>query len=68
MNEKDLIDLVKVLTVETFEADEEVITFGEQGDKFYIILMGSVSVLIPNQKIRSWRTMRFQFLQNLKWK
>jgi hypothetical protein len=27
---------------------DEVVTFGEEGDKFYVIIKGVVSVLIPN--------------------
>ena len=38
--------------------EEEIIEFGTKGDKFYIILKGSVDVLIPNPKMQGWRHLR----------
>jgi CRP-like cAMP-binding protein len=39
----------RVMTLEIFQPGESVINFGEIGDKFYIILKGSVSILIPSK-------------------
>ena len=40
------------LKYEHFKAGQIVFTIGDYGDKFYIILHGSVGVLIPNKKRR----------------
>jgi CRP-like cAMP-binding protein len=49
----DMMELTKIFAVEKVDALQDVITYGDKGDKFYIILRGSVSVLIPNPKISS---------------
>ena len=38
------------LTLESFPANEFVFHYGEAGNKFYILLEGSVGVLIPRAK------------------
>ncbi len=38
------------LSLENFSADEFVFHYGEVGNKFYILLEGSVGVLIPRAK------------------
>ena len=63
-----MVDLVPVLKIESAEEGDEVVKYGEQGDRFYIILKGSVSVLVPNSKIHGWRSLRFNFKQNVEWK
>ena len=40
---------------------------GEEGNNFYVIIKGIVSVSIPNQKIKNWRMRRFMHLQDIKW-
>lgn len=42
--------LIQVLTYECFKKDDYIINFGEIGDKFYILLSGSVSVYKPSPK------------------
>ena len=65
---KGLNQLVRSFQIEVCEPKEEVIKYGSKGDKFYIILKGSVDVLIPNQKIVGWKQHRQQFLDNCEWK
>ena len=36
--------LVSVLHLETFKPNEKIIKFGEEGDKFYILLQGKVNI------------------------
>ena len=43
----DLEYLAKVVTYKFFENDENIIEYNKFGDIFYVILRGSVSVLIP---------------------
>jgi CRP-like cAMP-binding protein len=48
-----LSEVAKTLSVEVYEAGECIINYGEVGSKFYIILVGRVSVLIPTIDNRS---------------
>lgn len=40
----------EVMTIENFEKNDVVIHFGDIGEKFYIILTGSATILIPSKK------------------
>ena len=40
--------LVSVLHLETFKPNEKIIKFGEEGDKFYILLQGKVNIYKPS--------------------
>ena len=51
-------DLVQAFRCETFDIGDNVITYGEKGDCFYVILKGVVSIHIPNPKIKNWRSTR----------
>ena len=42
--------IISVLNYETFQKDQHIIHFGEIGDKFYILLSGSVSIYKPSPK------------------
>lgn len=46
-SEKKIEKIVKFAKLEVFLPDETIIKFGEYGDKFYIILKGSVSIYKP---------------------
>ena len=48
MTLQSVADLVSKLKLETFEKKDEVITYGSQGDKFYLILEGKVEIKIPD--------------------
>ena len=41
------MEIIKALRIERFKKDDLVFEYGDLGDKFYIILEGSVSVLVP---------------------
>ena len=45
--------LVQVISEEKFEDGENIVTQGENGDKFYIIKSGKVDILINNKYIRT---------------
>ena len=47
IKESQLMEIIKALQIEKFNINEEIFEYGDLGDKFYIILEGSVSVLIP---------------------
>ena len=42
--------IIAVLNYETFRKDEHIIHYGEIGDKFYILLSGTVSIYKPSPK------------------
>lgn len=48
MKDVDYKDLVQGLSFEEHDENSVVFNLGDQGDKFYIILEGSVSVQIRN--------------------
>lgn len=39
--------LINVLEIETYKPNETIINYGEQGNKFYILLLGTVSIYKP---------------------
>ena len=42
--------IIQVLSYESFKKDEHIINFGEIGNKFYILLSGTVSIYKPSPK------------------
>ena len=56
-----LKDIAMGFCFQRSQPDEEIIRYGEYGDKFYIILQGKVSVEIPNPAIRSWKDFYAQY-------
>ena len=64
----DFIDIASFLQYESFDGMKEVINYGEDGIKFYIILKGVVSVSIPNPEIKSFNLELNRFQNLLKWK
>lgn len=42
---------------------KDVINYGDNGDKFYIIIKGIVQVLIPNPAIEKWFPSRKHYLK-----
>jgi hypothetical protein len=61
-------ELSKIVQFQQCLAMDNIIEFGESGDKFYIILLGVVSINIPNPKIQSWGIKRRRYQQLLQWK
>jgi hypothetical protein len=47
---------------------DKVIQYGDKGDKFYILLLGVVSINIPNPEIKNWDWQRRTFLELERWK
>lgn len=45
-----LTQLIRHVTVEYFQPKEPVITFGEQGSKFYIVVKGRLKVMVPQPR------------------
>ena len=51
LREKDFIDIASYLQYESFDGMKEVVKYGDDGHKFYIILKGVVNVSVPNPEI-----------------
>lgn len=49
MPEKNLLELAQCLNLLEMKEDDIVFDFEEEADLFYIILVGSVSVLVPDK-------------------
>lgn len=49
MPEKNLLELAQCLNLLELKQGELVFDYGEDGDLFYIILSGSVGVLVPDK-------------------
>lgn len=47
-----MTEVAKVLNYENFKKGSNVFEWGSFGDKFYIILRGRVSVLVPQEKLK----------------
>ena len=51
----DLDDIIDVIQIEKFQKHEVVFNYGDDGDKFYIILGGETSCMLPNKdEIDNW--------------
>jgi hypothetical protein len=47
---------------------DKVINYGDVGDTLYIILLGVVSIMIPNPTIVNWKIQRKKYYRLLEWK
>ena len=53
---------------ERLQGMQDCMKYGEKGNKFYIMLRGVVSVMVPNSQIRSLPIKRKDFNYLLEWK
>ncbi|CDW90548.1 UNKNOWN [Stylonychia lemnae] len=53
MKEVDFVFLCERATYEHFNPNKNIFQYGDYGEKFYIVLQGSVQVLIPRRKDRA---------------
>jgi len=63
IQDQDFTDLATCLNYECYKAGENVFEFGSYGDKFYIILQGTVGVYIPNPDVREFNRKFADFKQ-----
>lgn len=54
-----------MMTMEEYEKDDIIINFGEVANKFYIILKGSVSVLVPVKKKLKLTVQKYKQYENM---
>lgn len=64
---QDLCEIVQSFYFEQYEPGQEIMRHGQEGNNFYVIIKGIVSVSIPNQKIKNWKIRRFMHLQDIQW-
>ena len=55
VKDQDFQSIIDCLQHESFQPGEAIMQYGDYGDKFYIILKGSVKCLIPSPKIKNSR-------------
>jgi len=64
----ELRELTNYLKFEQFDEFTKVMTYGEHGSEFYIIIKGVVSVNVPNPIIADWSVKYRDYKSLLKWK
>ena len=57
--------LIAVLNLETFKANQNIIRFGEEGDKFYILLDGTVGIYKPIYVQKDMKLKEYILVQQL---
>lgn len=67
IKDKDMNEMVAAFKLLNIEAGEDVIRYGENGNTFFVILQGIVSISIPNPKIKNWRLKRLDFMMEQEW-
>jgi CRP-like cAMP-binding protein len=55
-----------VLTLEIYEKNTPIITFGEIGDRFYIILKGKVRVVVPTRALKRSNSTKKEIVEGIK--
>ena len=54
-------DLASRFKFQIGSVQENIINYGDEGDNFYIILLGIVQILIPNPQISDWQREYFKY-------
>ena len=54
MERKDIVEISKHLRFMETPQSEKVVTYGEPGELYYIIIKGVCSIQIPNPMIKDW--------------
>lgn len=65
---KDIRDLAAAFQFCEIEQYEDVVTYGDVGNHFYMIIKGTVSVQIPNPDIKKWDNLRKEYEKLKNWK
>ena len=68
MSYNDIKELSNYLRLTQRSKSENIITYGDPGSEFYIILKGLVGVQIPNPKVKEWKLKRRDYQSLLEWK
>lgn len=68
IKEADYKELAQGFNMQRFAAGDTVFQLGDDGDQFYIILTGSVSVMVRNHQLKNWKQQRVLFQRLLDWK
>ena len=61
-------DLANKMKLHIGNIGENVVNFGDEGDTFYIILLGIVAIKIPNPAVKDWLLQWRKFQGLLAWK
>lgn len=61
-------EIVQRLTYEYFPRGKEVFEYGSIGEKFYIIIDGEVSIMVPNPDCRDFQRRHEEIIEERRWK
>ena len=68
LTQKDIKDLASMFQFAEIKQYHNVFEYGDIGELFYMIIKGSVSILIPNAEIKRWDAQRKDLLRLRSWK
>jgi hypothetical protein len=63
----EMLDIANSLTYEFIPKGKEVFEYGSIGEKFFIIIEGEVSVIIPNPECRDFKHRYDMMMEERKW-
>ena len=67
INPSDFRDLVQLFQYKESEQGKTVIKFGEPGDQFFVIIQGTLGVMIPNPSVKKWKANYQRWNKVQKW-
>ena len=68
MKYEDFKDLVQNFQFKSYEAGQDVFEIDTQGETFFIILQGLVSVMVRNPAIKEWNNEYKYYKELVEWK
>ena len=68
MKHEDIKDLTNYLQFKEIPQGENVVTYGEHGETYYIIIKGVCGIKTPNPTIKDWNSKYNDYQTLLKWK
>ena len=69
MKEQDLNELVQsAFHFERYQAGQAPVQYGQQGNSLFIIIKGTVSVIVPHPHIKNFKAKWLEFNELKEWK
>ena len=68
LTQTHLFEICKNLEVKNYKIGQNVVTFDEIGENFFVILKGSVAVYVANPLIKHWREKQLEYTKLKQWK
>lgn len=68
LTDEEMVELIQHFDFESYKTKDCIMNLGDQGDTFYILIKGAVSVLVKNPQIKDWN-IEYKYYKKLKaWK